>query len=170
MEEGLAIVASDGPRALTIARLASGVNLTKGSFYHHFQDRQDFVSQLLADWEKTDTEGIIESAEAANSNQKIRELGRLTASINNDKERIIRGWAQVDPFVADFVQRVDHRRQKYVEKLARAITGDHGKARLMARLVYSVFVGAGQIYPPLNQRELKQIYAALEGMLDSPSS
>lgn len=45
-----ALVAS-GIDDVKVDRLAKRMNVTRGSFYYHFKDRQDLVDALLRDWE-----------------------------------------------------------------------------------------------------------------------
>jgi AcrR family transcriptional regulator len=42
----LDILTDFGPESLTAARLCERLNVTKGSFYHHFQGMDDFVESL----------------------------------------------------------------------------------------------------------------------------
>ncbi len=39
-----------GPNQLTIAKLCDAKGVTKGSFYHHFNNRQQFIESLMEYW------------------------------------------------------------------------------------------------------------------------
>ena len=47
---GMDLIAKGGVRAVTIARLCAELGVTKGSFYHHFRNVEDFRRQLLTHW------------------------------------------------------------------------------------------------------------------------
>lgn len=50
LELGTTLLRQHGPNALTIERLTTAAEKTRGSFYHHFADRDVFLSELVADW------------------------------------------------------------------------------------------------------------------------
>src|SRR6266404_8566030 len=63
LEEGLALLEEAGAEALTIESLTSRLRVTKGSFYHHFTNYQDFKQRVLEFWEEEGTLRIIQWAE-----------------------------------------------------------------------------------------------------------
>ena len=48
--EGRFVLGQDGVTGLTIDGLAKKLGLTKGSFYHHFKNGQDYQQELVAFW------------------------------------------------------------------------------------------------------------------------
>src|SRR6266699_4570641 len=70
LEEGLALLEEAGAEALTIESLTSRLGVTKGSFYHHFTNYQDFKQRLLSFWEEEHTLQVIQAAELAPSAQE----------------------------------------------------------------------------------------------------
>ena len=50
--EALAVLDEFGSDALTIAVLCDRLDVTKGSFYHHFGGMPGFITQLLEYWER----------------------------------------------------------------------------------------------------------------------
>src|ERR1700761_9402984 len=47
---GQRLLSEEGPSGLGIDRLTQAAGRTKGSFYHHFQGRDDFLTALMAHW------------------------------------------------------------------------------------------------------------------------
>ena len=47
---GLTLLGSTGSPDLTIDQLTDYLGVTKGSFYHHFKNYQDYVEQMLTFW------------------------------------------------------------------------------------------------------------------------
>ena len=45
------VLKSDGPAALTLERLTTAAGKTRGSFYHHFNSRDEFLRALMLDWQ-----------------------------------------------------------------------------------------------------------------------
>lgn len=50
LEKALGIVFREGAAKLRIDNLVKEVGVTKGSFYWHFKDRQNFVHRLIDHW------------------------------------------------------------------------------------------------------------------------
>jgi AcrR family transcriptional regulator len=172
LQEGLAILGEVGANALTIELLTSRLGVTKGSFYHHFRNWQDYKEHLLTFYEEVGTLRVIESAE-----QQLTPLDRLervlqaTLRESNSLEVAMRAWALQDPFVQVYQQRIDERRLAYLEELAWLLCNDRKQARRIARLFYSVFVGSQHMLPAVQGKELEELYRELLNFSDIwPSS
>jgi AcrR family transcriptional regulator len=171
LEEGLALLAEAGASVLTIDLLTSRLGVTKGSFYHHFRNWQDYKECLLALYEDQRTLQIIESAQ-----QQLTPTDRLELVIqatlrgSNQLEVALRAWALQDPFVQAYQQRIDQRRLAYLEELAWQLCQDHERARCVARLFYSVFVGSQHILPPIQGQDLEALYREVEKLSNLPPS
>ena len=59
-EQGFNLLKAGGAAELTIENLTKRLNITKGSFYHHFKSRQDYSEKLLEFWEEKQTFDIFE--------------------------------------------------------------------------------------------------------------
>lgn len=167
LEEGLQSLYKEGPAGLRIDRLCARLGVTKGSFYHHFNDLQNFQRLLLEKWETESTRAIIRQAqEAATPHAKIMALRELSAQIPCNPEIAIRAWARQDPSVRRCQQNVDRIRCQALEELYAADCSPD-EARLRARLVCCIFIGAQQIVPAVDQRELDRLYdLVVRGMED----
>src|ERR1700756_1737034 len=51
-------LSTEGPGALSLERLTGAAGRTKGSFYHHFQSRDEFLAALVDRWRET----VVEAA------------------------------------------------------------------------------------------------------------
>src|SRR5829696_7875137 len=54
-----AAMAEGGVEAVAVEPLARRLGVTKGSFYWHFQSRDELLAAALGEWERTGTEGLI---------------------------------------------------------------------------------------------------------------
>jgi AcrR family transcriptional regulator len=83
LEIGLNLLGSEGEKFLTIERLCQVANRTKGSFYHHFKNRDEFINALLEYWQSEYTERIISTVEQLDDlNERRRKLDHLAAKLN----------------------------------------------------------------------------------------
>ncbi len=158
LEEGMAILEELGAEALTIETLTNRLSVTKGSFYHHFKNYQDFKEHLLAFYEEERTLQIIRLAERETSRQAKLERVMQTTLQPSQLDVAMRAWALQDVFVRDYQQRIDQRRLTYLEELISARIGDHSYAARMARLFYSIYVGSQHIVPPVQGVDLAHLY------------
>ena len=50
LHKALEVLAAKGPSQLNIGALCKALGVTRGSFYWHFEDRKDFIHELLELW------------------------------------------------------------------------------------------------------------------------
>ena len=158
LQEGLALLEEEGAEALTIESLASRLDVTKGSFYHHFTNYQDFQESLLVFWEEEGTLRIVQWAEQeASPPEKLERV--LQASLQPSRLDVaLRAWAWQDERVRVHQQRIDQLRLAYLEEVAYAHTADRLSARQLARVFYSLYVGSQHIIPPIQGEDLRALY------------
>jgi AcrR family transcriptional regulator len=170
IEAGLVALADGGVAALSVEPLATRLEVTKGSFYHHFADRRALHLAVLDAWEERGTNQIIHEVEqrTADPNEQLRRLFRRTTAPNPESdalENAIRSWAAQDEVAAAAVRRVDARREEYVATLLRAIGLPRGVAAGRARLFYRVLIGEFQSRAsgaaPLTRRDVDEALTLL---------
>lgn len=135
-----------GVAALRIEPLARRLGVTKGSFYHHFADRQALMTALLEDWERQGTAAIIAAVEltADAPEDQLRALLALTFAPDPRGDAIessIRGWAATDDMAADAAERIDERRIAFVTNLLRGAGLPKALAGRRAALLYRTLIG-----------------------------
>lgn len=165
LREGLDVLANLGAEKLTINTLCSQLGVTKGSFYHHFNNRDNFIEDLLAYWEEVNTLAVIKLSEGlGDTREKIKEITSIAiASMSSSLEVSIRAWALKNDEARLFQERVDQARLDYARKLWAEILGDGEEAELVSRLYYSTFVGCQEIMPPIPEKE---VYAMFDLFLE----
>jgi AcrR family transcriptional regulator len=169
LEEGLALLEEAGAEALTIESLTDRLGVTKGSFYHHFTNYQDFKERLLSFWEEEGTLRIIHWAEQEVSPpDKLARV--LRASLHPSRlEVALRAWALQDEQVRVHQQRIDQQRLAYLEAVVYATRADHLYAKLLARVLYSLYVGSQHIIPPIQGEDLGALYQLVQQWLAKES-
>lgn len=150
LDEGINILAELDASSLTIDLLTTRLNLTKGSFYHHFKSYDGFKTALLDYYEDASTLAIIRLTEEnpdASPQHKLSRLLRISTSYPPGTEIAFRTWAMQDADVRVYQERIDTQRQQYVFDLFHAMGFDEGQSRLMARMFYAVLVGIEHMLP-----------------------
>ena len=110
LRAALNVLASDGQARLNVEKLAGKLGVTKGSFYYHFRNRQDFIEKLLAFWEEEFTQQQLRALAASKAPAHER-LFRLAVRVEREQlnkfDTAFRCWAAQDTLVAKVVRRVD---------------------------------------------------------------
>lgn len=163
LDQGLAVLAAEGIRAVTIDRLCADIGRTKGSFYHHFGGVQAFHRALLEHFAATETSGYIDLAEKAPglSARERLDLLRKAVVTNTDSivdlERATRAWASQDPVARDAVARIDEERLAYLERLLCEIVPED-EASDLARIIYLILLGSFDLLPPLPLEDVDRLW------------
>ena len=169
IEEGLSILETEGDALLTVQTLCRRVERTKGSFYHHFRDRDGFVQALLEEWERRSTDRLIAAVGSEGSvEDRLRRLNHEASEEGSPRmERAVRAWAAREPGAREALDRVDGRRLRFLEELMAERMGKGEAARRMARVFQLVFVGAQHLEPPFTGPELYGTFRFLDPLFDA---
>ncbi|KVC67780.1 TetR/AcrR family transcriptional regulator [Burkholderia stagnalis] len=135
----------EGYPGVSVERLARRLNVTRGSFYHHFRSRDAFVHALLAQWEADYTARMLAHAAQGHSLEDV--LARylaIAAEKQPGREIAIRAWARRDPLAAEYQDRVDRTRLAFAIDTCRARLADPGHAELVGRVAHLCLIGGQQ--------------------------
>jgi AcrR family transcriptional regulator len=157
--EALAVLGESGSEALTIALLCDRLEVTKGSFYHHFGGMPGFVTQLLDYWEREHSERLIKISKAQpDPTLRIFTLTEMGVGLPHASEAAIRAWGRSSPEVAEATARVDRRRERHLVEAVSALGIDRARARVLARIALNVLVGVQQREQPVDLKRLRQMF------------
>lgn len=129
LERALKIVAAKGGARLRVDSLVAAIGVSKGSFYWHFRNRDDFIRQLIEYWDDHYTRNVIEmlAGHKGDAGQRLFALMKMiTEQDLTEMEMPFRSWAAQEPKVAALVAKVDHERLNTVRSLFKEI-GFKGK-------------------------------------------
>ena len=159
---GVLLLAEVGPAGITIDALCQKLDVTKGSFYHHFQNYEDFKVSFLNFYEEEGTLDIIERLQdVPTATEKLRSLLDIIIEETSGTavpEIQLRAWAIQDDLVREVQTRVDSQRIAYVEALLLEIFNDAAEARQKALTLYAILVGAEQMQPPVLNEGLRALF------------
>ncbi|MCX6398460.1 MAG: TetR/AcrR family transcriptional regulator [Propionibacteriales bacterium] len=118
------ILATEGYGALKLAPLCKKLGVTTGSFYHSFDNWQDFTDALLDAWLHERTQQTVEIVrQTADPVDRLLQLADATAVLLHKSEAAIRVWAGVDERVAIVQRKVDDGRYQVVIEAMTQIVG-----------------------------------------------
>ncbi len=140
---GLQVLADSGIDDVRVEPIAKLMNVTKGSFYWHFKNRDDLLSAILQEWVNTETHGLIDRVESlgGDATVKLLHLFEFATQINGRVENAMRGWAIRDPQVAAIILKVDLDRLEYTRTLFLGVGFSPLESEIRARMAYFSLVG-----------------------------
>lgn len=151
-----------GPGALTIAALAQSLELTKGSFHHHFDCLPTFVEQFAQRWESAESIQIELFLAESNPLRRMELLLSDRLMGPSAIETAWRAWGQTNPVVRQSLLRVDGRLERAIAMTLEQVLGNINPTNLIPEMTLGLALGLHSWHPPLD-RALTQ-RAAVEWM------
>jgi len=140
---GLKTLALEGIDAVRVERLAKKLNVTKGSFYWHFKDRNSLQTALLKAWVTRATNDIIHEVESRGGGprKKLHALFDIVFNASGRLDLEIRAWAARDNIAQRAMAKVDDVRLKYIENLFSELGLTSAEATARSRFAYHALIG-----------------------------
>ena len=159
-----AILSEQGPGGLTISALCARLEVTKGSFYHHFRDMPEFVDRLLQHWEREHASRLIALSESVTDpDERFDLLEGIAVGLPHGAEAAIRAWSWSDESVAAVQRRVDGARLDHLTASGVVAGQDARQARIKATISLSVLIGMQQLERPATPEAMEAVFSELRG-------
>ncbi|MEZ5899412.1 MAG: TetR/AcrR family transcriptional regulator [Hyphomicrobiaceae bacterium] len=139
LAQALEILALEGQAKLRVDAICTALGVTKGSFYWHFKDRDDFVHSVVKFWGDRFTDPVMKQVTQFGGSARDR-LKALMRTVSEGRfaryDVSIRAWAAQDPeLIAEIVKTVDRRRLAFVGSLFAELGFEGKEAEMRARAV-----------------------------------
>lgn len=136
---------SGGVEAVRIMRLATALSVTRGSFYWHFEDRDDLLRALRMRWEQTNTPAIRNAVEGKDCLDRSI-LGFFDAWVMPNRfdarlDHAMRAWANLQDDIRTAVEAEDTVRINIVAKMFERFDYSPQEAFIRARILYFAQIG-----------------------------
>ncbi len=154
LDAGLKLLETESIQQLTIDVLCRKLKVTKGSFYHHFENRADFLERMLELWLEGVTLAIIDAAdEGVDATERFNLIVEKAHKLPSGAETSIRAWALHDELAQKYIERVDSMRIEYLRLIFEEISGDSERATLLSKISYSMFLGVRMMGKNISEKE-----------------
>jgi len=154
-------LSEDSVAALRVDELAAFLKVTKGSFYWHFQSREDLLEAVLTWWRTlmTSETTTIVSRLPDTGWERLRVLLHIGLSTRSYApggpfELTLRDWARRSTRVAQVVREVDEARISFAEELYRQAGLDPETARDYGEAHLAFVIGAHTAFPSASRAEI----------------
>jgi AcrR family transcriptional regulator len=136
-------IVEGGVGAVAIEPLAVRLGATKGSFYHHFSNRDALIVAALEDWERSQTEAVIERLELIpDPGERLRAvLAAAFADLTGGARDAALLASASHPLVKPIVRRVTERRLRYFTEMYRQLGFPKRRAHRRALMLYLSYIG-----------------------------
>jgi len=143
IDAATAVLVEDGVAAVAVEPLAARLGATKGSFYHHFPNRDALITAALERWERRDTTDVRERLRLI-ADPRLRIHAVMTAAIT-ERDGGLRDAALLasgaHPLVGPVVRRATAERTRYLTETYEELGLPRDRARRRAMLTSAAYVG-----------------------------
>lgn len=136
----------EGFGGVKVDRLANRLGVTRGGFYHNFEDRDDLLDQLIAHWER-DCRFLPDEQPAGRAAEAVAWFDRMIARLIDEDgydyrfDLAVREWARSDQRAAWAVERADRERLQTLTRFFEILGYDGEEAPTRARVFYYHQIG-----------------------------
>lgn len=141
----LGCLVNEGVEAIQITRLAKALNVTRGSFYWHFADRQNLLDCVLDEWRAANLPVIEQELARAESLSEgvlaFFAIWEINPQFSAQLDHAVRDWARLDEAVLKVVRREDGQRIGTIAEFFQRFGFTDDEAEVRARVLYFSQVG-----------------------------
>lgn len=143
MEAGQEVLRKEGIAGLKLSKLLKRLGVTTGSFYHHFDDMDDYLTSLAYYFSVEQVNKLAESLEHASEDpvERIRNLAKL--GVKEDLfslDAAMRVWAASDERAAKAMLAVETRVLAFLSTAFENVGFEKDDAEFRAKILLSVNV------------------------------
>ena len=160
---GLRELSANGSEAVKLEAICKAAKLTRGSFYHHFEDHETFLTGLAEHWLATQTTDVADVIDPdASPDEQGAALNDAAMNIDYRLELGIRELARRLPAIDRIVKQADEVRLSIIRALYQRRYGlDEATADGLAFIEYAAFSGIILLDPDIpleRQRSLARLH------------
>lgn len=156
-----------GPAGVSGEKIARRLDVTRGSFYHHFRSVDELVKLMLEFWEQTQTTDILNRSnqDYEDLNEKMTMLLESAWNTDADLEIAIRQWAFTNATVRQHVERIDQIRLGYISAIYSQLVNDSKRGPKLGKIAYYGLLGALHAWPRFTKNRLRDTILEIQEIL-----
>ena len=160
LEEALHVLRDEGVQGVRVERLARDLEVSKGSFYWHFENRDDLLQGMLEYWQDAYNSVVVDNPEFAGGDPAASMLSAMQMIRDrqlDQYERAFRAWADHDPVAEQVVREVYDRRHRFISGLFRRMGFRGTEIEIRTRIVLCFLSWEPSLYIEQSDRQRKQL-------------
>lgn len=148
---GLMLLAKGSIDHVTIAAVCEELEVTKGSFYHHFESASDFHLRMLLQWEYEYGQTRPAAIEGLPPIERLDAQVDYALDRNHALETAIRAWAHTDQVAAEVQSRLDSMRVEFCQQTLELCGVATSRADPLAEMIIAILVGLQSRTDPVSK-------------------
>lgn len=151
-----------GVAAVKLRALTDELDLTTGSFYHHFSGMAEYLDALARYYGSDQVRRNLAAIDDPDPRVRLRRLDAVSQDDHmGPLDAAMRDWAGSNDVAAEAVRHADEILLRFIEKAFRDLGFDRKNARIRAQLLFSA--GVARISPPwkMGSHVLDEVLAVL---------
>jgi AcrR family transcriptional regulator len=135
-------LSTEGIESVRIELLARDLGVSKGSFYWHFQDREELLAKMLDRWENDETDWLGATVVTPRAAARWAQFIEHCADPGRARlEAALRAWARRDERVAARISSIEKKHTKHIASVLRDIGFTPELADSWAEIALLVYLG-----------------------------
>lgn len=151
IEAALEVLGEEGIDGVRVELIARKLKITKGSFYHHFADRDDLHRAMLERWRQRLVVSVIDRLEAIGEPQErfhqLMHAPYELARADRDLDLAVMLWARRDARAAAALEAADRMRTDFIARALVACGVEAAEAPARAALALAFLRAAPALEP-----------------------
>lgn len=141
------LIAQEGVQAVAVEPLALALGVTKGSFYWHFQTRDELIHAALEAWEQDQSADVVTRYGGIEDPRRRLRVLLFAAFEDVENGRFFAALAvsSEDPRVQPYLRRATERRLAFGAEAFQALGLTESEAKERALLAYAAYAGYFQL-------------------------
>ncbi len=141
------LIAQEGVQAVAVEPLALALGVTKGSFYWHFQNRDELIHAALEAWEQDQSADVVTRYGGIEDPRRRLRVLLFAAfeDVENGKFFAALAVSSEDPRVQPYLRRASERRLAFGAEAFQALGLTEEEAKERALLAYAAYAGYFQL-------------------------
>lgn len=165
IQAGLNQLREHGCQAISGEKLARRLDVTRGSFYHHFKKMDDYIEQLMDAWENSYTLEQLQRAHSLDPHQEMTRLLEMAWNADVNLEVAIRQWGFSNTRVQQRIEKIDQLRLQHLSNLYGVLVNDPEKGRRLGTIAYYGLLGVLHSSPRPTKTDLKALILEIQRFL-----
>jgi AcrR family transcriptional regulator len=142
LRAAFARLAGEGIESVRVELLARDLGVSKGSFYWHFQDREELLGRMFDRWEKEEIDWLDETVITPKAAARwARFVHHCTEPQLARLESAMRSWSRRDERIAARITAIEKKRTAHIASVLRAIGFAAPAAESWAEIALLVYLG-----------------------------
>ena len=135
-------LAAEGIEAVRIELLARDLGVSKGSFYWHFQDREELLAKMFERWERDENDWLDETVITPKAAARWARFVHHCTDLQLARlESAMRTWSRRDERIAARISAIEKKRIAHIGSVLRAIGFVAPAAESWAEITLLVYLG-----------------------------